>query len=208
MESIKGDVKGGFDSFIKTQKKVKQPCKVTLVQFDSTESYDLVYQGLDLSEVPPLVLQPRGMTPLLDCIGRTVTKQGERFAALPKASQPDQVILVIITDGEENDSKSWSKEGVFSLLKQQQEEWGWKVTYLGANQDAIRVAEKLGINRGSTMSYHAGPIGASNMFKSLGQQVNSTRLTGQALSYSVADREAAIDQADGFASTPLVKDAQ
>src|SRR5882724_4169530 len=78
MASLKTDVEGGFKTFIDEQKQVPGDCGVTLVQFDS-ESVETVYSGESLDLVPPLVLTPRGGTPLLDAMGTTIMGLIDRF---------------------------------------------------------------------------------------------------------------------------------
>ena len=68
MQTIVDDVRGGFDAFVAEQRRAPGTCRVTLAQFD--DSYEEVYADLPVGDVPPLVLQPRGRTALLDSLGR------------------------------------------------------------------------------------------------------------------------------------------
>ncbi|MEO7446971.1 MAG: VWA domain-containing protein, partial [Humibacillus sp.] len=86
MESIKGDTEGGFDAFIAEQRSQAGTCLVTLAQFD--DSYEQVYADRPVADVPPLRLQPRGTTALLDSIGRLIGDAGSRLAALAEEARP------------------------------------------------------------------------------------------------------------------------
>ena len=93
MVGIADDVRGGFDQFVADQRKAPGSAKLTLVQFDTT--YEFVHRGIPLDEVPPLELVPRGMTALLDAIGRAIGEAMERV----RRDRPEQVLFLIATVG-------------------------------------------------------------------------------------------------------------
>lgn len=191
MESIRTDMIGAFDSFIKAQRDVPGECYVTLAQFDS-EAYQVVYQRSPLADVPSLTLSPGKMTPLLDAIDRTVEQQGRRFDLMQPDQRPDKVIFVIITDGLENASVRASFADVKWRLTHMQSVWDWSVLYLGANQDAIKVATAIGVDRGSAITYDAGSVGIRNVYEALHTNVARTRAGGQSVTFSAEDRANAI----------------
>lgn len=154
MASIAKDMQGGFDQFIADQKALPGKCAVTLLQFDS--KHETVYENLPIAKVPPLSLIPRGGTALLDAIGRGI--------ALTKAAKADKTIMVIITDGNENQSHECTRE----LIVKQIAELGvgkdaWAFVFLGANQDSIATARGLGIHASNALNYTASPAGIKGM---------------------------------------------
>lgn len=149
----------GFNSFIDEQKAVKGKAKVTLVQFDN--KYEVIYSGVKLKNVPVLdtnTFKPRGMTALLDAIGKTLTEQKERIT---NEKWADKVIVVILTDGHENASQEFKTDTVKKLTKDAQDE-GWSFVYLGANQDAIVAAQQFGIDTKSTLNMVSGYAATGN----------------------------------------------
>jgi hypothetical protein len=186
MAAIKSDTEGGFNAFIADQLKVPGEARVTLVQFD--DQYELVYSAKDIMQVPELELKPRGMTALLDALGRTIVQAGERLAAMEESERPGKVIFVVLTDGLENSSKEWTREKVFGLITQQTEKYAWVFTYLGANQDAIAVGANLGFHPGLTLNYTAANV--DKAFSAASHSVSRARQGGQA-AYTSAEREAA-----------------
>ena len=62
-------------------------------------------------------------------------------------------IVVIITDGQENFSKNYTKEQIYERINYLQTHHGWKFIYLGANQDSFEVAKGLGINISKNYEY-------------------------------------------------------
>src|SRR5690606_17837708 len=106
-------------------------------------------------------LQPRGMTALLDSIGRLVVETGQWLAAMPAEQRPGLVNVGIMTDGHENDSKEWTRAGVRALIEQQEQTYGWVFHYLGANQDAIEEGGHLGVRADASLTYDGAAAGAA-----------------------------------------------
>ncbi|MHA1839870.1 MAG: vWA domain-containing protein [Candidatus Ranarchaeia archaeon] len=177
MSVIRYDTIGGFNTFLKDQKKEEGTAKLTLVQFD--DKYDVVYNNLILEETKELDGQsyvPRGSTALLDAIGRTINDTGARLAALPESERPEEVIFVIITDGEENASHEFTnKKQVFDMIKHQTDKYGWEFLYLGANQDAIKEAASYGIKGTHSMGYAHSGQGITRSFDSISRSVKCHR---------------------------------
>ncbi|GAA3802193.1 vWA domain-containing protein [Nocardioides panacisoli] len=154
MQSIKSDIEGGFAAFIEEQRKTSGECRVTLAQFD--DEYDVVYSDRSLADVPPLDLQPRNMTALLDAMGRMITTAGSELDALPEAERPGTVIVAIMTDGLENASHEWTHPAVRALVEQQTKGYGWQFMYMGADQDAVEVGKGLGVAAEASVTYSRG----------------------------------------------------
>lgn len=152
MASCKTDAEGGVNEFIKKQKEQPGECLFTLVQFD--DRYEKVYDARPIGDITiSYVMQPRGMTALLDTLGRAITEAGVRLAAMPEASRPGLVIFVVITDGQENSSKEFTKAKIKEMLDVQQKVYNWQFTYLGANQDAFAEAGAIGFDAGTVCDY-------------------------------------------------------
>ncbi len=154
MQSIKSDTEGGFTAFIDEQRRTAGECRVTLAQFDN--HYDVVYADRPIADVPPLDLQPRGSTALLDAMGRLVTDAGARLAAMHEDQRPASVIVAIMTDGLENASKEWSHPAIKALVEQQTAQYGWQFMYMGADQDAIEVGRNIGVAAANSITYGRG----------------------------------------------------
>lgn len=151
MQAVKTDTEGGLAAFLEAQHEAPGTTTVSLYQFD--DQYEAVYERKPLADVPPFKLHPRGATALLDAVGRTITTLGEHLAGTQEADRPGEVIIVILTDGHDNASTEYTKTGVKQLITQQQDEYGWKFVFLGADQDAFDAAEGIGIGRATTLSY-------------------------------------------------------
>ncbi|MFF2620316.1 hypothetical protein [Oerskovia jenensis] len=159
MQSIKAATIAGFDEFMLEQRGVTGRCTVTLAQFDS--EYEEVYADRDITAVPSLDLQPRGMTALLDSIARLVHSTSVRIAQLPEEQRPATVIVGIMTDGHENASKEYTHAAIKALVTERETLFGWTFLYMGANQDAIEVGESIGVARERSLTYEGVSAGAA-----------------------------------------------
>lgn len=191
------DTIGSLNSFVAKQKEVAGTCSYQLVQFDHEVEVGEFYKTL--TDVPLLTTdtyRPRGNTALLDAIGVTINSLGDRLAKTPETDRPSKVIVVILTDGEENWSKEFNGDKINKMINHQQSKYGWEFVFLGANQNAITVGTSLGILRGASMTYTSG-LGTATSFDATSHLISSSRLgygaIGQTVnSYSQADRAAAI----------------
>ena len=112
----------------------------------------------EISQVKEISLndyQPRGNTPLWDTMGialRTLEKEvGEDAIAL----------VTVITDGYENASREYTGKMIKDLVSRLDEK-GWVFTYIGANQDAMLEANKLGIR--NSLNFDADEEGTQRMW--------------------------------------------
>ena len=143
MQSIKKDAEGGVNAFVEQQAKEPGEASLTLVQFDT--EYEFLHRGVPIGKVPKYELVPRGMTALLDAVGRAINETGERLAKIDERDRPGLVVFVIMTDGLENSSVEFSNEQVKQMIEEQQTKYNWHFTFLGADQNAFDEAGKLGI---------------------------------------------------------------
>jgi hypothetical protein len=94
---------------------------------------------------------------LLDAIGQSIAMIDEEKAAAER-EMPTTVVMIILTDGYENASKSYSHAEVQQMIERRQETGTWTFSYLGATLDAVDVAETLSIKRNNSISFEKGNI--------------------------------------------------
>ena len=172
MSNIANDVIGGYNKFIEEQKKEEGECRVTFTQFDNC--YEVVYIGKDIKDVPPLTsltYVPRGGTALLDAIGITFNAQGKRIA---EEKWADLVVVVIITDGEENSSHEYTNDQI-KVMTKHAEDHGWELVFLAANQDAFTVSQNLGMSGKLSGTYTASAAGTQSLYSATSMSVSSLR---------------------------------
>jgi uncharacterized protein YegL len=176
MQSIASDAIGGFNTFIEEQKKVPGTASVSLVLFDN--EYLKIYENKNLNEVETLTAEtfiPRGMTALLDAVGRTINTVGERLSQTPEEDRPEKVMVCILTDGLENASTEFTKNKIKEMITHQREKYSWEFAFLGANQDAFAEAGAIGISQVYTASFLSTEEGTRKAYGHLNKMSSSYR---------------------------------
>ena len=159
MQQRREDAEGGVNAFIQQQAKEPGEALLTLIQFDT--EYEILHRGVPIEEVPEYRLEPRGMTALLDAVGRAINETGIRLKALEEADRPGLVIFVITTDGLENSSTEFTRDQIKEMIEHQQSKYGWHFTFLGANQDAFAEAGAMGMRAGGVANFAMDKVGTA-----------------------------------------------
>lgn len=141
MSSLWNEALGSVNAYVKKLADDKVDTGVTLAVFDSHEgrlAFDIIRDRIIPSTWHPVTsfdAHPRGMTPLNDAVGRIVN--------LAEAGGYDKVAIIIMTDGEENNSKEMSVEQAKAALDRCRAR-NWQVIFLGANFDNAAQAKSYG----------------------------------------------------------------
>lgn len=175
MDIIRKDMEGGFATFLAEQRKIPDPCNVSLYQFDN--AFDVVYEDRPLAEAPPLTLTPRGGTALLDALARAMALIGERLARKPEAERPGKVVVLVITDGQENASREATRAQVAEKIKHQREAYNWQFAFLGANLDSFAEARSLNVSPAAVQNFQANAQGVGDMYAVSSKGVGAYRST-------------------------------
>jgi Mg-chelatase subunit ChlD len=185
MASMRSELVEGLNVFMEEQRKAG-PAKVTVIEFDDT--INSVLDSVELTQVPRFGdehFQPRGSTALLDGIGSMIQTMESRVPSgkLEGSAAP---VIVILTDGQENASQKFSRKQIFDTITEKKE-LGWKITFMGANQDAIAVGESFGVDRGSCVTYTATPEKQRAVWQATSAKVSRERFSNHASPYSAAE---------------------
>ena len=184
MYSIASDIQGAIKSVLSDQQEnYKGDIDVTFVRFDT--QYEEVFSGTPIKDISEndLKIEPRGSTALLDAMGQTLNTFERKFSETAKKNRPEKVLFLIITDGEENASKEYSRDRVFGMIKTLERDHDWGFTFIGANQDAIQAGHSIGVMRSKSLNYDADAVGVQNMSRSVSNFTSSYLADGDA-SYS------------------------
>jgi len=164
MSSIKRPTISGFNEVVQT---IKGICKqfpeqehfISLVSFNTLgirTILDKVPIG-SLHEINSNTYNPNAGTPLYDAIALSVLKLKIDVAGIESAN----VLVTILTDGEENASKEFNHNQVNSIINEQKN-LGWTFTYIGANHDVEKVAHSISIT--NTLQFKANEADVKAMF--------------------------------------------
>ncbi len=176
MCGLESDTIGGYNSILDKQKAVEGDCHITTVLFDN--NYELLHDRIDIHAVSPITDKEYfvgGSTALLDAIGKTIHKIGNAQKHTSEAYRAEQVMFVIITDGEENSSREYTAEKVKVQIERQKVQYGWEFIFLGANIDAVETAARFGISADRAQNYHADSKGVELNFRILSEAVATFR---------------------------------
>ena len=127
--------------FIKQQKtNCDDKSTITVVSFNFNMSYHIDDKPLSTVELlDENKYIPQGGTALNDAICKTVKKK-------LKSVNPNNTVLVIITDGEENSSQIYTLDDTKKLINLVETEHDWKVVFIGANIDVFSEGTKMSVN--------------------------------------------------------------
>lgn len=143
----------GFNEYINGQRKAEGSCQVKVNKFEGGNVVDL-WGFRDLAKVPTITeehYRPSGGTNLLDAVGQTITEIDTHLQKFEEKDRP-AVLVLIMTDGQENQSRKYSKEAIASMVKDR-EALDWGFTFMGANIDAFAVGASFGMRAANTMNY-------------------------------------------------------
>lgn len=110
-----------------------------------------------LNEIDADQYQPNAATPLFDAIGFAVTKLRQVVQNQPNCN----VLVTIMTDGEENASREYSGKQIKELIEQLKNE-KWTFTYIGTDHDVDKIALNLSIT--NTLIFEKNEAGIKDMF--------------------------------------------
>jgi uncharacterized protein YegL len=165
MSSIKTDAIGGFNTFLEEQKKEEGTASVSLVLFNT--EYEMPVNNVEISKVEPLTNKtfvPAGSTALLDAVGKTINEVGARLSKTEESERPENVIICILTDGEENSSREFTLPKIKEMIEHQRKVYDWEFIFLAANQDAFAEAGRMGISADSTSNFFASSEGTKEAY--------------------------------------------
>lgn len=171
MNGLESDTIGGFNSMLKRQKEEGDNVNVTTVLFD--DEVEVIHDRFPIGIIEPLTDKDyyvRGCTALLDAVGTSIEKIDNVQKHMPEAYKAEKVIFVITTDGLENSSEKYNYREIKRMIEAKKE-CGWEFLFLGANIDAGKEAEKIGISRDRSVTYENDSEGVAINFRVVGEAV-------------------------------------
>lgn len=164
MAGLESDTIGGFNSMLEKQKKVEGKVLISTILFDH-ESI-VLHDRVPLADVKDLTeedYEVRGSTALLDAVGDAIKHIKNIHKYAREEDRPAKTLFIITTDGEENSSERFSHSEIKKLIEAQKKK-NWEFLFLGANIDAVEVAENIGISAKRAVNYHSDKKGTKKAF--------------------------------------------
>lgn len=164
------DVIGGVNNFLAEQKKVEGEALVTVLKF--SDRVTTLCRLTPVSDVRPLdYYTPSGNTALLDAVGYEIVELDKAWSR----HYPDRTIVVVVTDGEENASKSYSKLEIMNRIQDRERSGKWNFVYLGASAAAFHEAKTMGFDWQNTAQYRDTARGTQSAYFAASASVSALR---------------------------------
>ena len=176
MTGLENDTIGGFNSMLEKQRNGEGTCHVSTVFFSNCS--EVIHNRCNIEKVEPLTrnnYQPGGSTALLDALGDAINHTIEVQKVLADDERADNVVFVIITDGEENSSHKFSAKKIKQMISLEQEKYGWEFIFLGANIDAVETAGHYGIKASRAKNFVCDSVGVGLNFCCVSEAISSVR---------------------------------
>lgn len=178
MDVVRRATIDGFNEFLSTQRAQPGEAMMSLTLFD--DQLHPVCAAVPLREIPsmePVNYRPDGCTALYDAMGHAIHAVDDYLACAEV--RPDQVLFVIMTDGLENASRTYTRKHVFDLIADRQAR-GYEFVYLGANQDAYAESAAMGVDTGRSRTWEHSDAGQRKNMTLLSQRVSDYRRAKEA----------------------------
>lgn len=176
MRGLEADTIGGFNSMLEKQKNEDGEAIVSTVLFDN--KCEVIHNRADIQKIQPLTDKEyyvRGMTALLDAVGGAIQHISHIHKTVGEDNVPEHTLFVITTDGMENASREYNADSVKSMIEEQKEKFGWEFLFLGANIDAVKAAENIGIGADRAVNYHSDSYGTQLNYNVVSETVTNVR---------------------------------
>ena len=165
MSCIESDIKGSFNTFLDKQR--EEPGKTVFDLFQFSDEVERLVKSADLALFKDDLMAKytcSGCTALNDAVCTAIDTMGREFSEMPESERPENVLCVIITDGQENASKEFSTADVKKRIQHQQDVYKWEFLFLAANQDAFEVGETIGLSDAYCADFDATPEGIREVY--------------------------------------------
>ncbi len=189
MAGLEPDTIGGYISMIEKQKNEEGEALISTVLFDNET--EVLHDRVPIGKIEPITEKEyfvRGSTALLDAVGGAIHHIANIHKYAREEDVPEKTLFIITTDGMENSSREYSYDKVKKMVEKRKEKDHWEFIFMGANIDAVSVANKFGVDRSRAVRYECDGAGTALNYKVMSKMVSCARACG-----SAAEMEAAFD---------------
>jgi hypothetical protein len=152
---------------------------VTAARFD--DKYEVFIENKFSSEVEFTAkdIEPRNTTALYESLCRMIDDLGKELSNMT-TTRPGKIIIVVLTDGEENASSGIyagesGRKLLFDKITHQKEVYNWLFFFMGTNIDAIATGKKIGITPETCINFDNNAVFCGQALRTASIQVNVVR---------------------------------
>lgn len=177
MKKLRADVIGSHNSFLEQMQ--RHPL-AHLIRFMRTTFADLVnigqrYPIRTAEELTDQNYVCDGNTAFFDALGATI----ERVEAIVQARPYyKRVLVVVMTDGEENASRTWRDRAKLAKLVEAKRAAGWIFQFYGTSEESIQEAQNVGFDPSQTQVWDHSAVGATTVHTSVAHTINLSTMGG------------------------------
>lgn len=164
MDSIKNNIIQGFNELVQTihgiEKQVPDQAHfITFISFNGLGQKLLHFADpvSRLQQINDKSYRPDASTPLYDAMGFGITK----LKQLLQNHTDYNVLVTVLTDGEENASREHSGSSIKQLVEELKQK-NWTFTYIGTDHDVEKFAASISIE--NVMAFEKSAHGITDMF--------------------------------------------
>ena len=176
MAGLEGDTIGGFNAMIEKQKREPGEAYVSTILFDNNST--VIHDRVDIQKISHLTRKDyyvRGCTALLDAVGKAIHHIGNVHKYAREEDRPEKTMFIITTDGMENASRQYNYERVRKMIEHEKEKYGWEFLFLGANIDAVGMANRFGIGEDRAVNFHSDSQGTALNYEVMCEAIRTVR---------------------------------
>ena len=195
MESIKPSIINGFNELVQSIKGIQEQFPeqehfISIVSFNGfgNKIMHFMDEVSKLNTIDSSNYKPDAITPLYDAMGFSFTK----IKQLLELKTNYNVLVTILTDGEENASKEYSGIAIKTMIEELSE-GNWTFTYIGTDHDVEKMAANLSIK--NSMVFAKNADGIKSMFE---EEYNGRRRYSKNLREGINFKENYFDELENF----------
>ncbi len=180
MCGLEADTIGGFNNMLQKLKDEGEDVIWSTVLFD--HMHEVIHNRESIKKVEMLTEDDyyvRGSTALLDAIGRAIHHIAMCHKYAKAEDVPEKTLFVITTDGMENSSREYTYREIKRMIGKEEEKFGWEFMFLGANMDAVSVADRMGIRRERSATFINDSEGIRKNYEAFGGAISSMMIDGE-----------------------------
>jgi CRISPR/Cas system CMR-associated protein Cmr5 small subunit len=178
MDPIKNTIIQGFNELVQTIQGIEQQFPeqehfITFVSFNGLGHKFLHFldPAIKLKQINDQNYQPNASTPLFDAMGVSINKLKQSL----QEQKDYNVLVTVLTDGEENASKEFSGNDIKKLIEELKQN-RWTFTYIGTDHDVEKIATSLSINNSMVFEKNEADIKRMFMEDQLARSIYSQKI--------------------------------